>query len=233
MPTTSQRVAVETSFTYDVETDRYICSDGKSYTFDELDALDRIQKEWERTNQPLTFTQWVELFADEKPGIAKVLSAKHKRLGKTLKALDALLTERSEQIQRAYTAAPSTELYKKSKERIALIEELIAERKKVLKKEIAIVQSHHDQVSGNEPKVGRVDDHLIGRAREYPIISLIKVGRDHKALCPFHSDTKPSLHVYPDGHAYCFVCGKRASTIDIYMAIHSCDFKTAVKALTA
>lgn len=33
-----------------------------------------------------------------------------------------------------------------------------------------------------------------------------KVGRDHKALCPFHKDRHPSLHVY-DHSFYCFVCG--------------------------
>ena len=28
-----------------------------------------------------------------------------------------------------------------------------------------------------------------------------------KILCPYHSDTNPSMEVYDDGHCYCFVCG--------------------------
>lgn len=70
----------------------------------------------------------------------------------------------------------------------------------------------------------------IERARTYPIRELLKVNRMHKCVCPFHDDKEPSMHVYPD-HAYCFVCGKRADAIDIYMVVNHCDFKTAVAAL--
>jgi DNA primase len=69
------------------------------------------------------------------------------------------------------------------------------------------------------------------RARSYPIRDLIKVNRENKALCPFHDDRTPSMHVYHDNHAFCFVCMKRADAIDIYMAINNVDFKTAIAAL--
>lgn len=35
-----------------------------------------------------------------------------------------------------------------------------------------------------------------------------------KILCPFHEDSNPSMELYPDGHGYCFVCGKSAQIKD-------------------
>lgn len=70
----------------------------------------------------------------------------------------------------------------------------------------------------------------IARARARAIPDLIKVNRQRKALCLWHTDKTPSLHVYAD-HAFCFVCGKRADAIDVYQELNHCDFKTAVAAL--
>lgn len=44
------------------------------------------------------------------------------------------------------------------------------------------------------------------------------VNRMHKAVCPFHNDTKPSMHIY-DGKRgwYCFVCNEGGDVIDFVM----------------
>jgi DNA primase len=70
----------------------------------------------------------------------------------------------------------------------------------------------------------------IERARAYPITNLVKVNRQRKAKCLFHDDREPSMHVYDD-HAFCYVCGKWANAIDIYIALNKTTFKETVAAL--
>jgi len=37
---------------------------------------------------------------------------------------------------------------------------------------------------------------------------------NRKIRCPFHVDTNPSLHVYDDGHWYCFSCARHGDVLD-------------------
>jgi predicted PolB exonuclease-like 3'-5' exonuclease len=80
---------------------------------------------------------------------------------------------------------------------------------------------------GNKERTG-IDDADIARARELPITDMVKV-RAHTTLCLWHDDKTPSMHVYADNHAYCFVCNKRADAIDFWMEIKGLDFMQAVK----
>ncbi len=86
----------------------------------------------------------------------------------------------------------------------------------------------------NPPKKrkGDITDAQIAMAKEYPIKDLVTVGRANNARCVWHTpDKRPSMHVYPDNHCWCFSCGKGSDSIGVYMAIHNCDFITAVRAL--
>ena len=51
------------------------------------------------------------------------------------------------------------------------------------------------------------------------------VNRMHKAICPFHNDTKPSMHIY-DGKRgyYCFVCNRGGDVIDFVSKLFNLDF---------
>lgn len=70
------------------------------------------------------------------------------------------------------------------------------------------------------------------RARAYPIDKLITVKRG-TAICPFHEEDTPSLHVYDDNHAYCFGrCRRRYDAIDIAIKVHNVTFTEAVKMLS-
>ena len=88
---------------------------------------------------------------------------------------------------------------------------------------------------GGEPRhlfPGTVTQDMIERAKEYPISDLIEVNRAHKALCLFHQDTRPSMHIFPDNHYHCFVCGARGDSISIYRALNpNATFKEAINAL--
>lgn len=80
----------------------------------------------------------------------------------------------------------------------------------------------------SKPKESKVGDDAVARAKNVPIENLIEVNREHKALCLWHNEKHPSLHVYEDNHAFCFVCSKRADAIDIVREKHSLGFTEAV-----
>lgn len=69
------------------------------------------------------------------------------------------------------------------------------------------------------------------RARAYPIENIINVQR-RVAICPFHNEKTPSMHIYKDNHAYCFGCQKYADSIDLAMKVWGIGFKEAVKRLS-
>lgn len=74
-----------------------------------------------------------------------------------------------------------------------------------------------------------ISDIDIERVREYPIKHLVKV-KANTTTCLWHADRHPSMHVYKD-HAYCFVCNKRADSIDFVQHLYNLDFVGAVQYL--
>jgi len=63
-------------------------------------------------------------------------------------------------------------------------------------------------------------------------IQLKKVGKNFRALCPFHSEKEPSFYVSPDkGIFYCFGCKKGGNAINFLMEYEKLDFPAAVKKL--
>jgi DNA polymerase len=56
------------------------------------------------------------------------------------------------------------------------------------------------------------------RGRPYADIPLAEITGDGKILCPFHADTTPSLHIYPD-HYHCFACGAHGDHLDWLMMV--------------
>jgi len=63
-------------------------------------------------------------------------------------------------------------------------------------------------------------------------IQLKKVGKNYRALCPFHSEKAPSFYVSPDkGIYYCFGCKKGGNAINFLMEYEHLDFPDALKKL--
>lgn len=61
---------------------------------------------------------------------------------------------------------------------------------------------------------------------------LRRSGRDHVALCPFHSEKTPSFHVYSDTQSfYCFGCGAGGDVITFIKRIENLDYIEAVRLL--
>lgn len=63
-------------------------------------------------------------------------------------------------------------------------------------------------------------------------VTLKKLGRNFKGLCPFHSEKTPSFIVSPDRQIFkCFGCGKGGSVIDFVMEWAHVDFVEALEEL--
>lgn len=57
----------------------------------------------------------------------------------------------------------------------------------------------------------------------------LNVNRASKAICPFHPDRKPSMHIYPGRKGwYCFVCGQGGDVIRFVMMMFGLSFQDAV-----
>lgn len=63
-------------------------------------------------------------------------------------------------------------------------------------------------------------------------VPLKRVGKNYRALCPFHTEKDPSFYVSPDkGIFYCFGCKRGGNAINFLMEYEKLDFPTAVKRL--
>ncbi len=71
---------------------------------------------------------------------------------------------------------------------------------------------------------------IVGLISQY--IQLKKVGKNYRALCPFHSEKAPSFYVSPDkGIFYCFGCKKGGNAVNFLMEYEKMDFPSAVRVL--
>ncbi len=62
--------------------------------------------------------------------------------------------------------------------------------------------------------------------------ALVRKGREFVALCPFHSDSKPSLNIVDDkGFYHCFACGAHGDVIKFVMESEALGFMEAVEQL--
>jgi len=63
-------------------------------------------------------------------------------------------------------------------------------------------------------------------------ITLLPVGKNHKANCPFHNEKTPSFHVSAErGSYYCFGCGAKGDIFSFVQEFEGLDFKGALSVL--
>ena len=66
------------------------------------------------------------------------------------------------------------------------------------------------------------------------IMKLQRVGGEHKGLCPFHDDRKPSLTIYDEGRRFkCFACGASGDVIDFVQHLYNVGTREAAEMLGA
>src|SRR3989339_412364 len=65
-------------------------------------------------------------------------------------------------------------------------------------------------------------------------VRLVKKGREHSGLCPFHKEKTPSFTVNDDkGFYHCFGCGAHGSAFDFVMETEGLSFRETVEKLAA
>ena len=70
---------------------------------------------------------------------------------------------------------------------------------------------------------------LVGRR-----VRLVRKGREHGGLCPFHNEKTPSFYVVEDkGFFHCFGCGAHGDAIGYVMRADNLDFIEAIERLAA
>ena len=74
-------------------------------------------------------------------------------------------------------------------------------------------------------------DNDIRRAKDVLITDYIKVNKGGFTTCPLHTDKTPSLKVYKTNDWYCFSCHEGGDVIDFIQKTQGCDFLSAVKFL--
>lgn len=80
-----------------------------------------------------------------------------------------------------------------------------------------------EYIAANLPPVVQPNDRVDykGIKERLPLLDYIarfspikRRGTAHLAHCPGHDDSRPSLHIYPDNHWWCFVCGQGGDIFD-------------------
>ena len=135
------------------------------------------------------------------------------------------LNKRIKSIHKYYTDATEREVPYWIKSVLVEIEglaDLEKERKKI---DTQIYFLKHSDKIGNQ-----ITQEDIVRARDYPFENLIEANRAKFAICPFHSDSHPSLWI-KNNFGHCFSCGKSVDTIQFIIETKEMSFVEAVKYL--
>ena len=77
--------------------------------------------------------------------------------------------------------------------------------------------------------ISRLTDMVDGPAFIQRYIKLKRVGKRHVGICPFHSDSKPSLYIWENGNYHCFGCQKHGDIFSFVTELNGVSFTDAVK----
>ena len=175
-----------------------------------------------------SFAQAMDMFPEAAPAAKRASKAKIKELNTAISGLGDFRELWTRDIQKlSFKVQPAY---------IAYLDDLITRLQEGYEKDIKKYQwqlNYLDNLKHPEkkPKGSGVTELEVGRAKQYPIPNLIEVRRG-TATCLWHDDRHPSMKLYDkQNRVHCFACGHSGDSIDVYMALNGCDFRTAVRAL--
>lgn len=201
---------------------------GWSYTDEEHEVLEAMEKAWRATLPDHTFLQWLDIFPQAKNAAKRGLRTRIKQEKENLSSL-------SEYRETLYNGYVNTAKFKEQPARIEWLDAHIQGWVDTYETEMKRLMFELQCVEniGKEPTVSKngYTAEELERAKSVPINSLITVSRGKKALCVWHDDRHPSMQVYAT-RVWCFSCQQGGDTIDLYMKLNKCDMVTAVRALT-
>lgn len=216
-------------FIYFAEKDRFIdLFTGDLHTHRELDFFMDMEKEHKDSLPSYSFQELMEIFPTAVPAAKRGVNANIKRVKEQISALDGYRERRTKGLEKinifdrpGYVEDIETD-----------IADMLAEYEKELKTyyyHLSHLKKLEMKKKGVEVKDSGtgITDEDVEMARRVKISNFIKVRHDRKAVCLFHSEKTPSMHVYPD-HFYCFSCNQKGDVIDIVQKQQGLDFRNAV-----
>ena len=96
------------------------------------------------------------------------------------------------------------------------------------------IEKRIKSLENNQPKLSGITPAMIERAKAYPLDQIITTPIRRfitNCISGSHLDNSPSMNI-KNNYCYCHSCNYSTDSIGAYMKINSCDFRTAVKALS-
>ncbi len=210
-------------------------SDRYLWTDDELDAMEAHEREWRRGMRRPSFSSLIDTYPQAKPMMRRFLKG-------VIAGCEADMAraeeERGNLARRLadWKTDPDHAWFIEAFYAHFLIPSLEDGREKTMREArhcLSLISPRKKGIFDDENAVTvfGVDDARIARAREFPIESIVDVGRNRKALCVWHHEEHPSMHVFPDNHAWCFSCSRGGDAIAVAMAKDEIGFVEAVRLL--
>lgn len=203
---------------------------------DDLDMMADMEKQWRMTQRRLSFDALLEIYPQAKPLLRKFLKDTIRQCEDDM-AQASLMRAAIARRQADWTCDMDTAWLAHMIIEVLQIEPLEEGKLKTLKQaryylSLLVPRSKQDVFDETNAVEQRgVNEGQIAQARSVPIDSFHEFGRNKKGLCVFHKEKTPSMHLFPDNHAYCFSCSRGGDSIAVYRAIHECGFTEAVRAL--
>lgn len=199
-----------------------------SYTEDEMQWFDKIEKDWKDGAVDYTFMQLIEIFPEAKSVAKKYITEEIENCKADLKEADNIEKEVDDLIYRK--ASKESEFFWKCITEGLLLDPLRVGREQKIKRNTFYLSAL--KPGGKEVGNG-VTQNDIDRAKAYPIDQILKVRRDGTTRCVWCNDKDgDDLHYYRKGNSvWCFGCSKGGDAIDVYMQVTGVKFLEAVKKL--
>jgi hypothetical protein len=190
----------------------------ENYTVPEYIILKWQERKYKHNN---TYTQSVKELLDTFPQGRSIMlvykSTEAKLLKEIVDSIKPVLTSYSSEDQKIRH-------YLESAEKVRLTNKI-----QCLESEIRYIKS-----IGSKTEAKQIDISTIKQIPIYDILGISKERSYNKhILCPIRHEKTASFKIYNNNSWYCFGCSEGGDVIDLYMKINNCDFKTAIKRLSA
>lgn len=198
-----------------------------SFTCEEMDDVDLLENEWKDSLPKYHFTELMKIFPEAKSVTKKILQDEIKKCKDDLAIAEKIELDGKNFIQ--WNSRERNQWYWLDVLDALLVKPFRDGREQTIRRNQFYINSMKKRKEG--VKTSGVSPEQIYFAKKVPISTFLKVSHD-KALCLFHNDSDPSMHIYEkDNRYYCFVCNANGDVIDLVMALRNISFIDAVKSL--
>jgi hypothetical protein len=211
---------------YSSTLDKFLSPYG-TFTCEEIDAIDRMEKEWRESLPDYSLQELLEIFPQAKTIVKKNLIAEIKQCNEDLLEADRIELEGKSKIE--WQSRTESHWFWEGVLDVLLVQPFRNGREEKIKRNSFFLNSLKRK---EEVKTSGVSSEQIHQAKQVPIKTFVKVNHAGFTTCPFHVDKTPSLKVYRTNDWYCFSCNAGGDVVDLVMKMQNVSFIDAVKYLT-